>query len=216
MASLNSNLSAMREPHQASDAVESLAIPRNVLALAGVAHPEKTRYAMNGIMLERVGRECRAVATDGKRLAIVEWTDTTEGGGGDVARVLPCDLATKAAKAAKAAKVGEVEASLNGRAELKIRDDSVSGDVVEGHFPPYRDVLKGEREEIVVGINASLLEGLAKALHEAKDTGAKRGNYVVRLRISKGNPAEAPIIVETCSGNGSFTGIGLLMPVDIG
>lgn len=54
-------------------------IPKGVLELRHVAAREKTRYALNGMHLERDEKgRCTAVATDGKALAVATWSDASE------------------------------------------------------------------------------------------------------------------------------------------
>jgi len=69
-------------------------IPKGILpAIVGHAAKDKTRYALNGFLLERRVNGPRAVATDGRRLICVRWSEEPieewpmEPGGGAAALV---------------------------------------------------------------------------------------------------------------------------------
>jgi DNA polymerase III sliding clamp (beta) subunit (PCNA family) len=214
-------LREMREPKPAHPApLETVTLPKAVLAARLCAHPERTRYAMDGVLLERADGQCRAIATDGKRLLALEWADTTEGGGGgDVFTVLPSAMLEAAAKGATKA-CDSIPATLNGKVTLavptKAGETRLEALPVEGHFPPYREVFPADREEIVLAINVELLHGLAKALHQATGTLVERGDLSVRLRIARDKPAESAIMVEAIGAtDGAVRGVGLLMPLNI-
>jgi hypothetical protein len=51
-------------------------IPRAVFALSKLCDGESSRYALGGVLFERIDAErCRAVVTDGRCLVIVEWRE---------------------------------------------------------------------------------------------------------------------------------------------
>lgn len=55
--------------------MKSIIIPRRVLSIANSCAKENSRYALNCVRIERdPDGACRAVATDGKQIAVVEWT----------------------------------------------------------------------------------------------------------------------------------------------
>lgn len=53
-----------------------MVIPPAVFAVMKCAAEESTRYAINGVLIERMDdMSCRAVTTDGRRLMFVQWDD---------------------------------------------------------------------------------------------------------------------------------------------
>jgi DNA polymerase-3 subunit beta len=101
---------------------------------------EKTRYAMNGILLDLKDRRLRLVATDGKRLALAERTLDTP-----VAKPVFAVVPTKGLTLLKSLlAAGEESVSLRfeeSQVFLKTSKAVLAARLVEGHFPPYEDVL---------------------------------------------------------------------------
>ena len=212
-------------------------IPRGILKLRSVASQSKSRYALNGVCIERKdGDTCRAVATDGKALALVEWNDanrhetdglidakTTRPG---LVTVLPVsglntiDKAIPKRKQFANAQVRLEEPSVNGHANLvhPVSDGDVEFKLptVEGNFPPYEDVLKGEegkKETIRIGLNIGLLYNLVRALQEAKGTGDAAP--VARLEIVDEFSAVRVTVSGGCGDPSVTRAVGLLMPVNL-
>lgn len=221
-------------------------IPKGVLKLERVASHDKTRYAMNGILVSRDkdNGEAIAVATDGKRLIEARWDDSTlrvefPACGVDLEPrkdllvVIPGD-SVKAIEKAMPRKVKfdhenmiAVQETLIDQGErLKIATvEAGSSNVrevkpVEGHFPPYADVMPGANHSTMrVALNARFLLEIAEALAAAHDTrealardkNDKRDPDVVVLEIKDG---DSPIIVKGTGPclNGVKTR-ALLMPV---
>lgn len=139
-------------------------IPKGILKIAVVSARENTRYAFNGVFLEREKDQLRATATDGHKLVTVTWPDENS-------VPLPCGLeeADKSVENFKAivpssaalmvdANIpqrggGEVavavidEAATNGMVKLATRDNfkalTIRTEVaaIDGQFPPFRDVI---------------------------------------------------------------------------
>jgi DNA polymerase-3 subunit beta len=101
---------------------------------------EKTRYAMNGILLDLKDKRLRLVATDGKRLALAERTLETA-----VAKPVFAVVPTKGLTLVRSLlAAGEETVSLRfeeSQVFLKTSKAVLSARLVEGHFPPYEDVL---------------------------------------------------------------------------
>ena len=55
-------------------------LPREVLLLTKVMARQESRYAIHGIHLIRNGTECRAEATDGRRLVVIRWKELSARG----------------------------------------------------------------------------------------------------------------------------------------
>lgn len=154
-------------------------VPRQVSAIGVVAAKESTRYAFNGIRLERTkDGKPRALATDGRRAIIATWDEAdatsyppVEGlePGKHVENfgtILPVDAMTKASKACP--KLGKGwrakpilenfvvdEPSANGTVKLAAnRLDSIErieATSIEGQFPPVDDVVPTRHEVIGAG-----------------------------------------------------------------
>jgi DNA polymerase-3 subunit beta len=113
-------------------------IRRTIFAVAA----ENPRYALTGILWELEGSSARLVATDGRRLAVVEGTATAQGGH-DTKGQTPV-VPTKA--------MGLLERNLQDPDELvrvclkpnealfKTERAMIYSRLVEGRYPPYREV----------------------------------------------------------------------------
>ena len=154
-------------------------IPRRVLsALTVCADNENSRYALGGLRLERDGDKAIAVATDGRRLMQVEWTepdaDGIDFGGLDVKPAADSDFARDGAilgirdckeiartlkPKVRAAKrkpglefIAMEEASANGTLKMAASDGEATTTrtikTLEGRFPRWRDVIPVNRKQI--------------------------------------------------------------------
>jgi DNA polymerase-3 subunit beta len=105
------------------------------------AAKESTRYAINGILWERQGKNLMMVATDGRRLA--KAIGQLEMSGGD--EIIQAIVPAKAISLLNRMLHGgdeEVEVKIN-RNQLLARTPRamISSVLVEGHFPKYEDVI---------------------------------------------------------------------------
>ena len=140
------------------------------------AHPEKTRYAMNGTLIDLRDERLRLVATDGKRLAMCERP---------VAKVKAPVFVVVPTKAMTLLQrvVGEGDEQLELRVEsaqvhVRTRAASISARLVEGHFPPYEDVLPPEHDrKLKVARDAFALALRRAALLGTKDSQAVRFQF---------------------------------------
>lgn len=220
---LNVRAGGALDPMPDKGAPDVLMIPRAILGLVDVAADEKTRYAMDGVRLTRAadGR-MRAVATQGKSLAIVEWReptelDASERGAGEGSVVLP-RAAIEAARKTSAPRRGESPRAACARwqtpapgapagaptltAHGKTGPTTTEARPLDGHYPPVEDAAPGaepiassrEAPRTVVAVNASLLLDLARALTIAA-TGDPKADPLVYLSVPVDNPT-LPIYVR--------------------
>lgn len=142
------------------------------------AHQEKTRYAMNGVLVHAKHDMIRLVATDGKRLAMCErrLADPTSK---EVNVVVPAKALSIIQR--MIGDEGVVDFSIDGaHAHLVAEGVSVTARLVEGSFPPYEDVIpKNHDKEIRVPKN-----GFAQCVRRAALLGQKGVTLGVRLSFS--------------------------------
>ena len=127
---------------------------------------DESRYVLNGIFLSLKDHKVTMVATDGRRLAMVEEeTDVAEGNQGEF--IIP----TKA--------VNELSRLLGDKGEVEIRftDNQVAftlkndagfsvlliSKLVEGNYPNYRQVIPSETKERVPIVREELLQAVRRA-----------------------------------------------------
>lgn len=105
---------------------------------------ETSRYAMNGVLIDRNGKEIAVVATDGRRLALAKGDckqAKDNGGGGPHAAIVP----TKALQM-----LPRLFSDTEEDVSVRIADNTITfatdqavlaSNLVEGSFPPYKDVV---------------------------------------------------------------------------
>lgn len=197
-------------------------LPKGITALRNVAHPEKTRYAMNGVLIERnKDGNVSAVATDGKALAFVSWHEDTSPEMRDVFGIpteprthapfrviVPADALKTAEKGipSKKAIVSRAPYSQNIAIEETSEGDSfrlathngegstVAGiKPVDGYFPPYEEVLEAStRKAKASGIRIALNVEILYRLATSLATAAES--------LGADIDAREPVIVLEMSG----------------
>lgn len=142
------------------------------------AHPEKTRYAMNGILIDLKDQRLRLVATDGKRLSMCERPTSAEAVKAPVFVVVP----TKAMQLLqRVVGSGEehVEVSVEpAQVQFRTAHATVMARLIEGHFPPYEDVLPKSHDKKLQLPREGFLSALRRAsLLATKDSQAVRFRF---------------------------------------
>lgn len=213
-------------------------IPRGVLKMEKIASTEKTRYAMNGVAFDRdpVTHEAIACATDGKRLLECRWDDSSQRN----EFTAPIDLSERAkfftvvpreALRAEEKNISKKEkpcfrflaleeTTANGTVKLATmsqagaRTSEVKS--IEGHFPPYLDVMPPAKGygTVRVALNARFLLELAEALAAARESEGEDCADSVILEIKD---AQSAIVVRSMAPNLSgVTTRAVLMPINAG
>jgi DNA polymerase-3 subunit beta len=141
---------------------------------AFAAHPEKTRYAMNGILLDLRGKRVHLVATDGKRLSMGERSLDFEAKD-PIHVVVPTKGMTLLQRVVDTGEEHVEIAVGASQVFLKTASALVSARLVEGHFPPYEDVLPKDHDKALPIPRESFLCALRRAaLLGTKDSQAVR------------------------------------------
>lgn len=143
------------------------------------AHAEKTRYAMNGVLVDLQGSRLRLVATDGKRLSMVERPLTGEVGSKPVKApvfvVVPTKGMTLLQRVVAAGEESVEVAVESSQVVFRTANATVLARLIEGHFPPYEDVLpKAHDKKLQVNREAFLGALRRAALLATKDSQAVR------------------------------------------
>ncbi|HMP59039.1 MAG TPA: DNA polymerase III subunit beta, partial [Gemmatales bacterium] len=123
------------------------------------AAQESSRYAMTGCLWELAGEKVRLVATDSKRLAVVEGSGTAHEGHTTEGQthVVPSKVMTLLEK-----NLTDPDESISVRFSandvlFKTARAEIHGRLVEGRFPPYKEVLpKKTPIKIPLGVGALL------------------------------------------------------------
>ncbi len=211
-------------------------IPRQVFAVSKLAARESTRYAINGVNVERVDGQCVATTTDGRRLISVTWSDEDVRADfpPDCGDVTPVDdfqtIVSRSQwdEAAKlipkpAARLKPVlanclldENSANGTVTMSATDlghatgrRRVSDLSAEEHFPKYQDVIPAYdigHNAVAIGVNPRLL---AETLCAVEATATDEEHKGVRLIVP--TDPRCPMVIDSEANGVEATAV--LMPV---
>lgn len=200
------------------------------LQLHEAAAAESTRYAVSGILIEKTATGARAVATDGRILAIVGLPDVEE----DL-RVSPGIIVERAAwqaacagarnpgKRDPAEKTASLFKSPDGKGVSALhRDGNVrSFGLVDARFPDVDSVIPRGDVVMRIGLNPRLLHQLAQAIGALNVSATDKQIEMIELVIrkdslsaaEKGKPrtVDGPIEVR-CAVTSA---LGFIMPISV-
>lgn len=148
---------------------------------------DESRYVLNGIFMSLKDHKLTMVATDGRRLALVEEeVDVTEQSQGEF--IVPAKAVNELRRLLQPS--GEVEVRYgDNQAAFHLKDDKgfsvlIVTKLIEGNYPNYRQVIPGECKERVPLIREELLH----ALRRAEIMTSEKANSV-KLTFTKNNLA---------------------------
>lgn len=138
---------------------------------------DESRYVLNGIFLSLKDGKMTFVATDGRRLALVdEEVDLSEKSSGEF--IIPAKAVNELNRLLQ--EKGEVEIKFGeNQASFSLKDDKgfavlLITKLIEGNYPNYRQVIPGEaKERIAIG-----REELLQALRRAEIMTSEKANSV--------------------------------------
>lgn len=124
---------------------------------------ENSRYAINGVLVERDGNKLTLVATDGRRLALARGTCRGNSTEGATSVIIPTKALTTALKLF-VDDAQDVSVKITDNQLLFTTDTAVlSTNLVEGNFPPYRDVIPKDSDRKATMRTDVLASGVRRA-----------------------------------------------------
>jgi len=127
---------------------------------------DESRYVLNGIFISLKDHKLTMVATDGRRLALVEEeADVSDKSQGEF--IIPAKAVSELNRLLQ--ETGEVEIKFSeNQAGFTLKDDKGNSVVIitkliEGNYPNYRQVIPGETKERVAFAREELLHALKRA-----------------------------------------------------
>ena len=212
-------------------------IPKTVFKIDQVVAKEATRYALNGIRVEREpDGGALAIATDGRQLVVARWKDADLGEypdvGADLEPVEGFGATVPAAawkKAGGAVPANSTRPVLNnafvaekiddrGAVQLGCTDlemvQKFEARILEGDYPKWRlTVPDDKRDETTVVVSARLLANLLKTVADIAGRGAE--DCLVRLHVPE-DEHSAVRIERVYGGTGDVNVEGIVMPAPLG
>lgn len=196
-------------------AFESL-IGRTLFAAAR----ENSRYAINGVLMNRDGKKLEMVATDGRRLALATTTLNGKPAGEDAHCIVPAKALSMVLKLMGDAEEPVHVAVTDNQAVFAMGDDPADSravlatNLVEGAFPPYEDVIPKD-QDIRVGFDRDVLASAVRRAalltnEESRGVRLAFNGAEKTLRLSSRSPemGEAKVDVGLMSYDGSDIEIG--------
>jgi DNA polymerase III subunit beta len=154
---------------------------------------DESRYVLNGIFLNLKDHKMTMVATDGRRLALVdEEVDVTESSQGEF--IIPAKAVNELNRLFQ--EKGEVEIRFSeNQASFNLKDDKGSSilivtKLIEGNYPNYRQVIPGETKERVGLQREEFLHALRRAeiMTSEKSNSVKLSFGKNKLEITANSP----------------------------
>ena len=148
---------------------------------------DESRYVLNGIFMSLKDHKLTMVATDGRRLALVdEEVDVTEQSQGEF--IVPAKAVNELNRLLQGTGELEIRYSEN-QAAFNLKDDKgfsilIVSKLIEGNYPNYRQVIPGEAKERVSLVREEFLH----ALRRAEIMTSEKSNSV-KLTFTKNNLA---------------------------
>jgi DNA polymerase-3 subunit beta len=154
---------------------------------------DESRYVLNGIFISLKDHKMTMVATDGRRLALVdEEVDVSEGSQGEF--IVPAKAVNELNRLLQ--EKGEVEIRYTeNQASFTLKDDKGSSilivtKLIEGNYPNYRQVIPAETKERISLVREEFLHALRRAeiMTSEKSNSVKMSFGKNKLEITANSP----------------------------
>ena len=122
---------------------------------------EKTRFALNGILLEISGNTMKMVATDGKRLSLIT-KELTQSVGEDLSAIVPTkamNLVERITEGAEVAQLSLHESII----QFRVNEVTLCAKLVDGNFPSYNEVIPDDYTKFAKVDTATFFSGVRRA-----------------------------------------------------
>lgn len=121
--------------------IEAGLLKRMIHRTSFAAARENTRYAINGVLWEQQGKKLRMVATDGRRLALIDGDVTPSGKDAEQTAIVPAKAWMVIDRILHSVDE-KIQISFSGnQVTVSTALAEVTGILVQGRFPKYNDVV---------------------------------------------------------------------------
>jgi len=193
-------------------------IDRTIFATAR----ENSRYAINGVLLKRMGKKIELIATDGRRLAVARGTCTVTGDDDqETMTIIPTKTLNLLLKltaedpdrtVSVAQKDNQVLFILSNEQDPAEGHAVLVSNLVEGSFPPYEDVIPKDLDKKATFDIDVLASGVRRAALLTSDDSKgvmlafEDDQLSIRSRAPELGEAEIEVAVEKFDGEGLTIG----------
>jgi len=176
---------------------------------------ENTRYAINGVLLEREGNKLNVVATDGRRMAMAKGSckpGKADGEGRKHSAIVPSKALSLLLRLFNDPEQSVDVRIADNQIMFQTEDALLASNLVEGAFPPYKDVIprdSDKRATIGTDLLASAVRRAALLTNE-ESKGVRLSFTKEKLTLSSRAPemGEAEITVDVAKYEGEPIEIG--------
>ncbi len=181
---------------------------------------ETSRYAINGVLLERDGKKLSMVATDGRRLALARGS-ASEAGSGSTSAIVPTKTLNLLMKLLDDPSETLRVRIADGMVHFGTESATLSSKLVEGNFPPYRDVVPKDQDKKATFATDVLASAVRRAslLTNEESKGVRFAFSENELQLSSRAPemgeAEINVPVESYSGDSLEIGFNPFFVTDV-
>lgn len=171
---------------------------------------DNSRYAINGVLLERKGKRLRLVATDGRRLAVAKGECTRANDGDAPQCIVPSKALNVLGKLLSDPDDPVAVARQDNLVVVRIGEGAdaatLSSRLVEGTFPPFEDVIPKEQDKRVTFDAVELTSAVRRAeiLTNEESKGVRMafgsGQLVLSSRAPELGEAEITVDIEKYEG----------------
>ncbi|MHB1156204.1 MAG: DNA polymerase III subunit beta [Phycisphaerales bacterium] len=181
---------------------------------------ENSRYAINGVLMERDGKKLTMVATDGRRLALAKGV--VSGGGADVQSVIVPSKGLNLLQRLLGDPTDTVKVKIaDNQAMFATETATLTTSLVEGNFPPYKDVIPKDQDHKATFATSVLASGVRRAalLTNEESKGVRMAFSAEKLVLSSRAPemgeAEVNVPIESYVGDALEIGFNPQFVMDV-
>ena len=178
---------SLQDPSGSRISVEAAAFAVGVAQVCRAASRDDARPILTGVLLEVSREGLTMVATDSYRLSMRELTATAEGEG---KALVPERALSEAGRAAGGEEGGSIELFAEASAvSFRIGQLTMTSRLIEGEFPPYRQLLPEGYESRLVASRQQLLDAVRRVGLLARESSPVRLEFnALGVRLSSSSP----------------------------
>jgi DNA polymerase III subunit beta len=178
---------ALQDPGGTRVTVSAPRLAEGIAQVTRAASRDEARPFLTGVLLEISREGVIMVATDSYRLALRELTATAEG---EAKALVPERALSEVGRAAGGEEKGDAELFVDqGQVAFKVGGLTLTSRLIEGEFPPYRQLLPEGYENRLTGSRQQLVDAVRRVGLLARENSLVRMEFnALGVRLSSSSP----------------------------
>ncbi len=158
---------------------------------------ENTRYAINGVLWERKGKDLTMVATDGRRLSMAQGKLESDEGA-NLECIVPVKTMSLFSRILGAADKTVAVKATGSQLVFRTAKATISSSLVEGQFPKYQDVIPSDCDCTATIKTADMLSAVKRSalLTNEESKGVRLSFSSGKLQLSSRAPSQGESVIE--------------------